>query len=582
MHKTLLPRLDKEVSEQTILLLKNAEHITLVTDSWSNQRNKSITNYVAMTPDPVFFRAIRNSAAVKNAEYIAADINEAIRSCPVGKLRAVVTDNAPVMKKAWRLVCKENPDVACLGCFPHALNLFFNDAFSKMTDMPRHEADRFLVDSVPQSCGITLDSDADWVADDIPTGEHIDADVDDDETFVQQQADQGETSWRGIRTGTYSLPQVAFCATAITKFFRAHQHPRQLLLDQQLKNGVPSPRQLQLPGATRWGTYVRCIDVLFKCRVAVQQITEKNAEVSSRLKPKKLLDVIRDVAFWETCRTVLEAFDPLCVILALLEGDFATLSFGWSCLLQYSQFLSTTTLNQRYPKLHMMFVARMDFVYTPPTVGMAYCLDPRYKGKDLSPDRAAEVRSRIHALWALKEWIKYHSPKDDPVLSSMFLHENIDGRPRAWWNSVRADFPILSETASRLLSIVCNSASSERIWSRFSLIHTKIRNRLTAEKSIVLCRIYAWLQMSNRECKRRLKLLDSFNLETFRVSIRTNVEQVISNVSEVFDMVVDDEEDEVALSQAYISELLSDDSMEDEQNNVEIVAVDLSERQTQE
>eukprot|EP00762_Andalucia_godoyi_P000502 ANDGO_05415.mRNA.1 hypothetical protein len=59
-------------------------------------------------------------------------------------------------------------------------------------------------------------------------------------------------------------------------------------------------------------------------------------------------------------------------------------------------------------------------------------------------------------------------------------------------------FTSLSPVAQRLTFVVCNSASSERIWSNFSYIHTKLRNRLSVQKSIALSIINAWYNMKDR------------------------------------------------------------------------------------
>ena len=49
--------------------------------------------------------------------------------------------------------------------------------------------------------------------------------------------------------------------------------------------------------------------------------------------------------------------------------------------------------------------------------------------------------------------------------------------PRTWWAGLLEGEP-LSKIASTLLSIPPSSASIERIWSQFSAVHSKSRNRL--------------------------------------------------------------------------------------------------------
>lgn len=66
----------------------------------------------------------------------------------------------------------------------------------------------------------------------------------------------------------------------------------------------------------------------------------------------------------------------------------------------------------------------------------------------------------------------------------------------------RAKEPLLYHYAKGINSMVCSSASSERIWSIFSFIHTKLRNRLSSEKVDKLAFLYvnsAFLDEKDRE-----------------------------------------------------------------------------------
>ena len=54
----------------------------------------------------------------------------------------------------------------------------------------------------------------------------------------------------------------------------------------------------------------------------------------------------------------------------------------------------------------------------------------------------------------------------------------------------KTDYPLLSPIAIRIFSCPTSSASSERVWSVYSFIHTKKRNRLGNEKVGKLAYIY--------------------------------------------------------------------------------------------
>ncbi|MCO5594898.1 hypothetical protein L7F22_048933 [Adiantum nelumboides] len=63
--------------------------------------------------------------------------------------------------------------------------------------------------------------------------------------------------------------------------------------------------------------------------------------------------------------------------------------------------------------------------------------------------------------------------------------------PLTWWQSYgRQGLPCLTTMALRLLSQDCSAGACERNWSAYSLIHTKIRNRLSTSQleRLVYCR----------------------------------------------------------------------------------------------
>ena len=43
------------------------------------------------------------------------------------KLKVLVTDNAPVMRAAWRIVELMFPNIDCIGCAAHSLDLLIED-----------------------------------------------------------------------------------------------------------------------------------------------------------------------------------------------------------------------------------------------------------------------------------------------------------------------------------------------------------------------------------------------------------------------------------------------------------------------
>ena len=85
------------------------------------------TNFILSTPKPVFLQAHPTGEAKQNAENIAVDLESVIQIIDINKLSAVITDNAPVMKKAWRILEEKYPNVIFFGCIAHNINLIIRD-----------------------------------------------------------------------------------------------------------------------------------------------------------------------------------------------------------------------------------------------------------------------------------------------------------------------------------------------------------------------------------------------------------------------------------------------------------------------
>src|ERR1043165_9283166 len=45
----------------------------------------------------------------------------------IQKFSSVITDTASVMKAAWRIIEEKHPNIVCLGCNSHIINLLIGD-----------------------------------------------------------------------------------------------------------------------------------------------------------------------------------------------------------------------------------------------------------------------------------------------------------------------------------------------------------------------------------------------------------------------------------------------------------------------
>ncbi len=93
----------------------------------SNLVQEHWTNYIITTPKPIFFSAHPTGEICQNSNAIANDLEEIITKIGTTKISAIITDNASVMKKTWKILEARYPKIIFLECIAHNLNLLVGD-----------------------------------------------------------------------------------------------------------------------------------------------------------------------------------------------------------------------------------------------------------------------------------------------------------------------------------------------------------------------------------------------------------------------------------------------------------------------
>lgn len=110
------------------LLKDSGRQITLVTDAWSNIRNESIINYVAVTrKHAVFLKSTPSGKDRHTGVYIADEVRKILEEINPRNVVAITMDNASNMKSAQGLLHAQFPDIKMLGCASHLVNLTVED-----------------------------------------------------------------------------------------------------------------------------------------------------------------------------------------------------------------------------------------------------------------------------------------------------------------------------------------------------------------------------------------------------------------------------------------------------------------------
>ena len=107
--------------------IDRAQVVGLMTDGWSNVKNKGLINFVATCPDPVYMATIDASRHSHTGSYMAELIAEKIEEIGKAKVLSLVTDNAAAMKRAWQILKFRFPRLLTYGCSAHSLDLLAKD-----------------------------------------------------------------------------------------------------------------------------------------------------------------------------------------------------------------------------------------------------------------------------------------------------------------------------------------------------------------------------------------------------------------------------------------------------------------------
>jgi hypothetical protein len=110
------------------LIAQYPGELTLVSDGWSNPQGESIINYLLVTQlEAIFLKSIATGKDRHTGQYIADGLNNIIKEIGPKNIVAITTNNASNMKKSWEGIQKEYPEILCLGCGSHMINLLVKD-----------------------------------------------------------------------------------------------------------------------------------------------------------------------------------------------------------------------------------------------------------------------------------------------------------------------------------------------------------------------------------------------------------------------------------------------------------------------
>ncbi|KAB7501474.1 hypothetical protein Anas_03635 [Armadillidium nasatum] len=231
------------------------------------------------------------------------------------------------------------------------------------------------------------------------------------------------------------------------------------------------------------GSYIECLNSLLLNKQPLRSLAiDDDPLVSKVLTKPRVTKLLNEVFFWEKVEGFQRLFLPIAKTIKTVEGDEPHLSSVIQFLNSILEEVENTSIvTPLFKKEEADFVdivkKRRSFCITSNIHLAANLLDPRYRGKDLSPTENVQAFQKVYNL--SREMLDVDENKHGGI--GLCKHCEI------------------SKVASRILYLPAISAACERSFSAQANIHSKKRNRLTNEHAEKLLFVSHNLKLTETE-----------------------------------------------------------------------------------
>lgn len=289
----------------------------------------------------------------------------------------------------------------------------------------------------------------------------------------------------------------------VVKFIKERQHILAMFKDLRKQFSISHGLTLTVP--TRWYTHYNSCFNLLKAKFAVSSLIEEENLLNSIRSQEpviKFKQIIGDASFWVGLKDIVKILSFPTAIIGKFESDKSDLFAVYDYFKRLNDsFDNIEGIDDGMAvELKEIVSTRWNFIHTE-SMGFAYLLSPKSGNKQwVSQDKVAtkkQLKNYISVFYSDEDDIKKCNIEltnyltDMGNLSECLEEEYFSLSGLQYWSQYgKADYPLLGKIALRLFTIPTSSAASERVWSIYSFIHSKRRNRLGLEKVEKLVFIY--------------------------------------------------------------------------------------------
>ena len=135
VHTTMLSaeKLDLEAKLSPIHNSWLISGVSIISDGWKDQRNRPLINVIAQSPKgSMFLKAVDCEGQLKDSQFIADILIEAIELVGPENVVQVITDNATVCRAAGLIIEGKYQHIFWTPCAVHSLNLMLSKMGKKI------------------------------------------------------------------------------------------------------------------------------------------------------------------------------------------------------------------------------------------------------------------------------------------------------------------------------------------------------------------------------------------------------------------------------------------------------------------
>lgn len=285
--------------------------------------------------------------------------------------------------------------------------------------------------------------------------------------------------WLNLLGQDITPSQVISQVIEVNKYFRNHHVPGALLSEM---SGSVKP---QLPAETRWNSQLKCIETFVRNRPFMMLTVAQNEDLIDT----RIRNLIHNVGLFSEVKNL--QLQPISSALDKLQSDSATIADACE---EWLNLLLSPDLEPYSDKVRHRFQQAMT-----PDHYLANLLHPVYRGKKLDPSHVNNAQEKLleSSPDAVPDLLDFMT--DSVALPKALVHQAVitKTKPKVWWSSTEHSNTVnktICKLAMQLLSMPSSSASTERVFSNFGVIQTKLRNRLGLQKAAKLVFCYRFLR----------------------------------------------------------------------------------------